>query len=277
MTHWQPFLGSRAPSVIPGNAGEQERAGLQPPACKPPFLPEMCELWWLMSPGGLVPLLTKSGPLWEVWEFPEDKRLLSVHFPGSLVPRGITSSLLLEMGGCVPGRQDVPVPQVPGEPAPCTQVFGSLHAAGLRGVDPVPAAAVTAVLDPGPQERTHSLSKMFWCPSAQQRSQLWDKDISGQARLFLLMTLFPKALRILVPVRDGGKTGSSKPFLWPKRKLRLKACDVPKVGEKIHGRTRTNPGIPLWPVHCVLLRAFMRLVNNNENFHMPLLLLLLSF
>lgn len=145
MTHWQPFLGSRAPSVIPGNAGEQERAGLQPPACKPPFLPEMCELWWLMSPGGLVPLLTKSGPLWEVWEFPEDKRLLSVHFPGSLVPRDITSSLLLEMGGCVPGRQDVPVPQVPGEPAPCTQVFGSLHAAGLRGVDPVPAAAVTAV------------------------------------------------------------------------------------------------------------------------------------
>lgn len=101
MTHWQPLLGSRAPSVIPGNAGEQERAGLQPPACKPPFLPEMCELWWLMSPGGLVPLLTKSGPPWEVWEFPEDKRLLSVHFPGSLVPRGITSSLLLGMGRCV--------------------------------------------------------------------------------------------------------------------------------------------------------------------------------
>lgn len=104
MTHWQPFLGSRAPSVIPGNAGEQERAGLQPPACKPPFLPEMCELWWLMSPGGLVPLLTKSGPLWEVWEFPEDKRLLSVHFPGSLVPRGITSSLLLGMGGVCPWK-----------------------------------------------------------------------------------------------------------------------------------------------------------------------------
>lgn len=39
MTHWQPFLGSRAPSVIPGNAREQERASLQPPACKRTFSP----------------------------------------------------------------------------------------------------------------------------------------------------------------------------------------------------------------------------------------------